>query len=156
LMFYAPGLVAHSGIEIITRAFYALHDTRTPVYIGVGAMLANLAFSLALIGPMQIAGLAMANSMAAYIELVLLMGFIRPRVGGLGGARTWLALGKAALAALVMSAAVWAFLELAPRSSAILRGGISIVIGAVVYAVTLLLVGADEGKAVIRMVLRRA
>jgi putative peptidoglycan lipid II flippase len=156
LMFYAPGLVAHSGIEIITRAFYALHDTRTPVYIGVGAMLANLVFSLALIGPMQIAGLAMANSIAAYIELVLLMGFIRPRVGGLGGARTWLALVKAAVAALVMSAAVWAFLELAPRSSAILRGGISIVIGAVVYAVTLLLVGADEGKAVIRMVLRRA
>jgi putative peptidoglycan lipid II flippase len=156
LMFYAPGLVAHSGIEILTRAFYALHDTRTPVYIGVGAMLANLAFSLALIGPMQIAGLAMANSLAAYIELVLLMGFIRPRVGGLGGARTGSALGKAALAALVMSAAVWAFLEFAPRSSAILRGGISIVIGAVVYAVTLLLVGVEEGKAVIRMVLRRA
>jgi len=156
LMFYAPGLVAHSGIEILTRAFYALQDTRTPVYIGVGAMLANLAFSLALIGPMQIAGLAMANSMAAYIELVLLMGFIRPRVGGLGGARTWSALGKAALAALVMSAAVWAFLEFAPPSSVILRGGISIVIGAVVYAATLLLVGADEGKAVIRRVLRRA
>jgi len=44
LMFYAPGLVAHSGIEIITRAFYAMHDTRTPVYVGVGAMLANLIF----------------------------------------------------------------------------------------------------------------
>jgi len=154
LMFYAPGLVAHSGIEIITRAFYALHDTRTPVYIGVAAMLANLVFSLALIRPMQIAGLALANSMAAYIELVLLMGFIRPRVGGLGGARTGLALGKAALAALVMSAAVWAFLEFAPLSSAILRGGIGVVTGGVVYAATSLLVGADEGKAVIRMVLR--
>ena len=154
LMFYAPGLVAHSGIEIITRAFYALHDTRTPVYIGVAAMLANLVFSLALIGPMQIAGLALANSMAAYIELVLLMGFIRPRVGGLGGARTGLALGKAALAALVMSAAVWAFLEFAPLSSAILRGGIGVVMGGVVYAATWFLVGADEGKAVIRMVLR--
>jgi putative peptidoglycan lipid II flippase len=155
LMFYSPGLVAHSGIEIITRAFYAMHDTRTPVYIGVGAMLTNLAFSLALIGPMQIAGLAMANSMAAYIELALLIGFICPRVGGLGGARTWSALGKAALATLVMSAAVWAFLEFASQSSAIMRGGISAVIGAVVYAVTLLLVGADEGKAMLRMVLRR-
>ena len=154
LMFYAPGLVAHSGIEIITRAFYALHDTRTPVYIGVAAMLANLGFSLALIGPMQIAGLALANSVAAYLELVLLMGFIRPRVGGLGGARTGSALGKAALAALVMSAAVWAFLEFAPLSSAILRGAIGVVTGGVVYAATWLLVGADEGKAVIRMVLR--
>jgi hypothetical protein len=63
-------------------------------------------------------------------------------------------LGKAALAALVMSGAVWAFLEFAPLSSAILRGGIGVVTGGVVYAATWLLVGADEEKAVIRMVLR--
>ena len=113
-MFYAPGLVAHSGIEIVTRAFYALHDTRTPVYIGVAAMLANLLLSLSLIGPMQIAGLALANSMAAFVEMVLLLWFIRPRVGGLGGARTWVALGKAGLAAAAMAAAVWAFLAFAP------------------------------------------
>ena len=156
LMFYAPGLLAHSGIEIVTRAFYALHDTRTPVYIGVAAMLSNLFFSLMLIGPLQIAGLALANSIAAYIELSLLLGFIRPRVGGLGGARTWAALGKVMIATLAMSAVVWAFLEFAPMSSALLRGGIGVAIGGVVYAATSLLVGADEGKAVMRMVLRRA
>jgi putative peptidoglycan lipid II flippase len=156
LMFYAPGLVAHSGIEIVTRAFYALHDTRTPVYIGVAAMLANLMFSLTLIGPMQIAGLALANSMAAFIELLLLTGFLRPRVGGLGGARTWAALGKAVLAALAMSAVVWAFLAFAPVSSPILRGAVGVAIGGAVYALTSVLVGADEGRAVMRMVMRRA
>jgi putative peptidoglycan lipid II flippase len=155
-MFYAPGLVAHSGIEIVTRAFYALHDTRTPVYIGVAAMLANLMFSLSLIGPMQIAGLALANSLAAFIELLLLTGFLRSRVGGLGGARTWAALGKAVLAALAMSAIVWAFLAFAPVSSVILRGALGVVIGGVVYALASLLVGADEGRAVMRMMLRRA
>jgi putative peptidoglycan lipid II flippase len=155
-MFYAPGLVAHSGIEIVTRAFYALHDTRTPVYIGVAAMLSNLMFSLALIGPMQIAGLALANSMAAFIELLLLTGFIRPRVGGLGGTRTWAALGKTLLAASAMSAVVWAFLAFAPASNAIVRGAVGVVIGGVAYALAALLVGADEGWAVMRMVLRRA
>jgi len=64
-------------------------------------------------------------------------------------------MGKAALAALVMSGVVWAFLEFAPLSSAILRGAIGVVTGGVVYVATWLLVGADEGKAVIRMVLRR-
>jgi putative peptidoglycan lipid II flippase len=155
LMFYAPGLVAHSGIEIATRAFYALHDTRTPVYIGMAAMMANVVFSLSLIGPMKIAGLALANSTAAFIELTLLLWFIRPRVGGLGGARTWAALGKATLSALAMAAAVWAFLVFAPVFSAILRGVIGVIVGSAVYALASLLVGADEGQAVMRMVLRR-
>ena len=159
LMFYAPGLVAHSAIEIVTRAFYALHDTRTPVYIGVVAMIANLLLSLSLIGPMQIAGLALANSIAAFVEMTLLLWFLRPRVGGLGGARTWVALGKSGLAAAAMAAAVWAFLAFAPAGlpgGAILRGGIGVVIGGGVYALASFLVGADEVRMITRMVLRRA
>ena len=155
LMFYAPGLLAHSGIEIVTRAFYAMHDTRTPVYIGVAAMLSNLFFSLMLIRPLQIAGLALANSIAAYIELSLLLGLIRPRVGGLGGARTWAAVGRVTIATLAMSAAVWAFLEFGPASSALVRGSLGAAIGGVVYALASLFVGADEGRAVMRIVLRR-
>ncbi len=158
LMFYAPGLVAHSAIEIVTRAFYALHDTRTPVYIGVVAMVANVVLSLSLIGPMQIAGLALANSIAAFAEMSLLLWFLRPRVGGLGGARTWVALGKSGLAAAAMAAAVWAFLAFAPAGlpgGAILRSGIGVVIGGGVYALASFLVGADEVRMVTRMVLRR-
>jgi len=155
LMFYAPGLVAHSGIEIVTRAFYALHDTRTPVYIGVVAMLANLALSLSLIGPMQIAGLALANSIAAFVELALLLLLIRPRVGGLGGAKTWIALSKATLSALAMAVVVVSFLGFATVPGAILRAGIGVGIGGVVYTLALLLVGADEVRLVTRMILRR-
>jgi len=158
LMFYAPGLVAHSAIEIVTRAFYALHDTRTPVYIGVVAMMANLLLSVSLIGPMQIAGLALANSIAAFVEMALLLWFLRPRVGGLGGARTWVALGKATLAAAAMAAAVWAFLAFVPAGlpgGAILRGGIGVVLGGGVYALASFLVGADEVRMVTRMVLRK-
>ncbi len=146
LMFYAPGLAAHSAIEIVTRAFYALHDTRTPVYIGVVAVMANLLFSLSLIGPMQIAGLALANSIAAFIEMALLLWFLRPRVGGLGGARTWIALGKAMLAAAAMAATVWAFLAFAPVPGATLRGGIGVVIGGGVYVLASFLENHSFGQ----------
>jgi putative peptidoglycan lipid II flippase len=118
-------------------------------------MMANLLLSLSLIGPMRIAGLALANSVAAFVELSLLLWFIRPRVGGLGGARTWAALGKATLSASTMAVTVWAFLGLAPAFGAILRGVIGVIIGGAVYALASLLVGADEGRAVMRMVLRR-
>jgi putative peptidoglycan lipid II flippase len=156
LMFYAPGLVAHSGIEIVTRAFYALHDTRTPVYIGVLAMLANVLLSLSLIGPMQMAGLALANSLAAFAELALLMGFIRPRMHGLGGTRTWMALGRTVFAATAMALAVRASLEWLPVNGAIGRAGIGVIIGFVIYALISLFVGADELRMVAQTVLRRS
>ena len=47
LLWYAAGLVGHCVVEIVSRAFYALHDTRTPVTVGVAAMSLNVALSLA-------------------------------------------------------------------------------------------------------------
>jgi len=154
LMYYAPGLIAHSGIEIITRAFYALHDTRTPVYIGVAAMVANLLFSLTLIGPMKVAGLALANSIAAFLEIGLLLWFIAPRVGGLGGARTWNSLGKVSVATAVMAAAVWAALGFVPAANAILRAGSAIMVGGAVFVAVSVLIGVDEMRMAKQIVLR--
>ena len=45
LLWYAAGLVGHSVVEVLARAFYALHDTRTPVIIGTIAMSLNIALS---------------------------------------------------------------------------------------------------------------
>ena len=47
LLWYAAGLVGHSIMEVLTRAFYAQHDTKTPVIIGTVAMLLNVVFSIA-------------------------------------------------------------------------------------------------------------
>ncbi len=43
LQFFAIGLFAHSGLEIVTRAFYAMHDTQTPVLVGVAAIVWSFA-----------------------------------------------------------------------------------------------------------------
>ncbi len=48
LAWYAAGLVGHSLLELLSRAFYALHDTRTPVSVGVIAMSLNIGFSFGL------------------------------------------------------------------------------------------------------------
>ena len=60
LAFYAFGLIGHSAVEILARAFYALHDTRTPVVAGIGAMAGNVLLSLWLREPLGHAGLALA------------------------------------------------------------------------------------------------
>lgn len=156
LAFYAPGLVAHSAIEVVVRAFYAAHDTRTPVYLGIVAMLTNLALSLALIGPLQIAGLALANTLAAFAELVLLLGALQSRLGGLGSVGEWMSAGKAALASAAMGAATWLFVTNAPmRSNLVLAAG-GVAVGALVYGAAVWLLGVKEARAVVEMVKRQA
>lgn len=72
LVFYAPALVAHSGIEILSRGFYVRADTKTPVTIAVLAMLVNLGLAAVLVGPMELEGVALALSIATVVECLLL------------------------------------------------------------------------------------
>lgn len=85
LQFYALGLAFHAGVEICARTFYALRDTRTPVLVGGGAMLLNVALSLLLIHPLSFGGLALANSLATALELAGLVWLLHHRLEGLPG-----------------------------------------------------------------------
>jgi putative peptidoglycan lipid II flippase len=73
---YAPQLPFTALDQLLIVAFYARKDTRTPVLVGVLTVLLYLASALALIGPLDVAGLALANaiqnSMHGLILLVLL------------------------------------------------------------------------------------
>jgi putative peptidoglycan lipid II flippase len=83
LLFYSLGLFAHSAIEILSRGFYALRDTRTPVAMAVISMVLNLLFSMALVGPMEHDGLALAMSLATIVEASLLFVVLQRRLAGL-------------------------------------------------------------------------
>ncbi len=69
---YALGLLAFILVKVLAPGFYARHDTRTPVRAGLVAMLLHLALNLALIVPLAHAGLALATSLAAYVNAALL------------------------------------------------------------------------------------
>jgi len=91
LLWYAAGLVGHSIMEVLTRAFYAQQDTKTPVIIGVIAMGLNVLFSILfskwfeLIGWLPLGGLAFANSLATAIEATALFIVMQKRLNGIEG-----------------------------------------------------------------------
>ncbi|NSW53179.1 MAG: murein biosynthesis integral membrane protein MurJ [Anaerolineae bacterium] len=118
LLWYTVGLVSHSVYEILARAFYALHDTRTPVAVGVVAMTLNVIFSLGFAslferwGWMPHGGLALANSLATTIEMVALTWFMARRLQGLELPFILRGTMKSLLAAAGMGAVLLAWLRL--------------------------------------------
>ncbi len=89
LAFYALGLAGFALLEVLSRAFYALEDTWTPVLAGLAAMFSNIALSLIfvrLIGDPEdlargaFAGLALANAVTTLVEALALWWLIRRRL----------------------------------------------------------------------------
>ncbi len=104
LMAYSLGLLAFILIKVLAPGFYARQDTRTPVRIGVIAMLVNMVLNLLLIFPLQHAGLALATSLAAYLNAFLLLRGLRA-AQAYRPLQGWLRLGlQVGAAALLMGA----------------------------------------------------
>jgi len=152
LQFYAVGLVAHSVVEIVVRAFYALHNTLTPVLIGVGAMALNILLSLLWIGWLGYGGLALANSAATGIEMVVLVWLLGRRLGRIDLAALGRSLLRSGLAAAGMGGALLLWLawlggrpEIVDRLPVGWVAGLGGLLGAgLVYGLLSLLLGNQE------------
>lgn len=79
LQAYSVGLVFMMLIKVLAPAYYARQDTKTPVKIGVIAMVANMVFNLLLVGPFGHVGLAMATTLSAALNAFLLWRGLRAR-----------------------------------------------------------------------------
>ena len=106
LTLYAVGIAAHAGTEILSRGFYALSDTRTPVLAAVLSMVVNVALCATLVGPLGLRGLAGAASLAAIVEFVLLMRMSQLRLGGLDPRGLWRSVVRTLMATVVMAEVV--------------------------------------------------
>ncbi|MBM4425441.1 MAG: murein biosynthesis integral membrane protein MurJ [Chloroflexi bacterium] len=149
LAWYGLGLVGHSIVEVVTRAFYAMKDTRTPVTVGAGAMILNVILSLAFTrlfatwSWMPHGGLALANSLATAIEMMALILILRRRLNGLGARNMLASVWRSALAALAMGAAVWGWAR-AASESVWLAGLGGAAAGAAVYFLFALILRSPE------------
>jgi putative peptidoglycan lipid II flippase len=93
---YAPAIWAYSLTHVLTRAFYASGDTRTPMLVGVGAVALNLALDVTLMFPLAERGLAWGTSIASVAQALTLSWLAHRRLAssapgaraaGLGGAQ---------------------------------------------------------------------
>jgi putative peptidoglycan lipid II flippase len=161
LLWYAAGLIGHSLVEITARAFYSLHDTKTPVLVGIVAMGLNVLFSIGFallferIGWMPHGGLALANSLATALEAIALLILMRRRLVGLQSRKIILSAVQGLVASLVMVLGIWIWLETTRSQPTWMIVGGGLFLGASLYTVVILLLGVEEARSLVRALLRR-
>ncbi len=106
--FFALGLPAACVTEILLRAFYALHDTRTPVAVGMAVVALNVALGAGLLQVMGFAGLSLSFSFTNTLEMVALLYLLRRRLQQVGE-KAILWSGLRSLAAALLAAGATAF-----------------------------------------------
>lgn len=147
LVTFSLGITGFILIKVLAPGFYARQDTVTPVRIAAVAMVSNIVFNLLLVVPLKHAGVALATSLAAYVNSALLFRALR-RSGVYRAEPGWgrfaLQVGGACLAlGLVLgygrgSLSTWLAWDAASRAGHL---ALWVVAGAVTYVGTLLVLG---------------
>lgn len=102
LFFYTFGLFAYAGIKILVNTYYSMGDTRTPVKTASISLVVNIVLNLLLMWPLKIGGLALATSIAAITNFIILYMILAKRIGDIGTERILASAGKIALASGIM------------------------------------------------------
>lgn len=164
LGFFALGIAGHSLLEVLSRAFYALADTRTPVLVGIASMAANIALSLVLVHVVgdpntlsrgSFAGLALANSLATLLEGAFLWWILRRRIGSLKDRYVLNGAARALAAALGMGAVVALIVNVLTNVGGLLTAVLGAGVGVGVFFALAFVFGVEEARTIPNLVLAR-
>ncbi len=81
LLGYGVGLLPFAAVKVLAPVFYAHQDTATPVKVAAVALGVHVLLCVALIGPLQHMGIALATSLSSALNMVLLMWLLGRRMG---------------------------------------------------------------------------
>jgi putative peptidoglycan lipid II flippase len=154
LQAFAVGLVSFSTFQFLTRCFYAMPDTRTPLALNAVAVGANVAVDLPLFVLFGVRGLAFGHAIAYTLGTLLLLRALSRRIGGLGLRRIAGSSARTAAAAVGMGVAVWVLRETVGGHDAF---GVAVAVGtgAMLYLAFSLVMGVEERRTLGLLVGRR-
>jgi putative peptidoglycan lipid II flippase len=162
LVAFSFGLLGFVLIKVLAPGFYARQDTKTPVRIGMISMGANIAMSLALVPFLQHVGLALAISLAAFINAGLLFRLLR-RQGIYLPEPGWTRFqSRIVVASTLMGAVLWWFAGELPgwialdTHARILRLVFCIITGMAVYVTSLYVLGVRPRELLLKKVTGKA
>jgi len=109
LVFYSIGLFAYAGVKVLVSCFYSMHDTMTPVKTAGACLFVNIVLNLALMFPLKIGGLALATSISAILNFVILTKLLSKKLDGIGAREIRTTVIKVVIASAIMGIVCWFF-----------------------------------------------
>jgi putative peptidoglycan lipid II flippase len=107
LRIFVVGLVPFSIFQLFLRAFYSLHDTRTPFLINCAAVALNMVVNVPLFVAFGVRGLAAGHALSYVFGVIAQARHLSRRLGGLDGRRIAASGSRIAAAGLGMGVLVW-------------------------------------------------
>lgn len=151
LIYYSVGLCAFAGTKVLVSAFYSFQDTKTPMKIGIYAMLLNVTLAVILMGPLKHGGIALATSISAIFNAVALVYCLKKKLGRMGGRAIVRSLAQLVVASTLMGLSIyytnaWLFDPADPliQRLSVLMGEITL--GILIYTLASWLMKNDELK----------
>lgn len=160
LLYFALGMWAYALVDMLPRAFYALHDSVTPLKFAMSVVVLDALLSLILVRVMGLGGLALAFSIATGVQVLLLLAALRRRVGPVLDAAARAFLLKAVLATgamvavLLLAGPLLAEYQSLAFPDLLARVGGSVAGGAAAYLGASVLLGQDEVGTLMRLARR--
>ena len=103
---YAPAIWAYSMTHVITRGFYAMKDTRTPLRLSLKMVALNFLLNITLVWPLGVAGLAWSTAIAAMVQCPLLIRRIQRYTDPPVDRSVWMSWLRTAILTAIMCACV--------------------------------------------------
>ncbi len=162
LIFYCIGLFAQSAVWVITRAYYALHDTLRPLLIAVTTIVVNIALNFLLRPVMEERGLALAYSLTGIYNMAVLLYFLRVKIGRIGMKKiiksfvlVTVSSGIMGVAAYLASTFLGTYLNLENDINRVIQVGVSIVVGLTVFVGAILPWRLEETEVIMGMMKKK-
>ena len=156
LFYYSIGIVAYGLRDILSKAFYSLQDTKTPVKNATIAVFINVVLSILLVKNMGIGGLALAGSVSAIIATILLFISLRKKIGKIGFKSIFITFIKVFIASIIMGYIINVIYGYTFEVGSEILGNsrkltgmssvISVTCGLISYLIFILLFNIKEGK----------
>ena len=150
LVWVSLGMAGYAVQNILSRAYFARQDGRTPLFAGAVSIGVNIVLCMVLVESMQVAGLAIASAVSSTVYAVLLLLPLEKKGERVFTAAFWMDMIKMALAVLAMVLAVRGVMALAGavlpagKLGELLLLGSAAAVGAAVYFLAAALLGVSE------------
>lgn len=145
LFFYSIGMIGYGLREILSRAFYSMQDTKTPMINATIAVGMNIVLNIVLSRFLGLGGLALATSISAIFCTGLLFVSLRKKIGPFGIKSITISFMKILVSSLLMGGVSYIVYDLLlSYISSNLSLILSIVIGALIYFITIYFMKVEE------------